>query len=287
MYNEKDRHVRGVRANTRSLTKIKAIEERIRRAVAQYQAAWQALRVLAVDLGENEWEVSLKELMASDVRGIPRRHFGDPARQRGVNTTATEISDAPLDSSQAGSSGCGPGKRRRLGGGGTTGLSWIWIRQNESREPGDAEETDEALRIEWARTRARSLRWSEELDLLEEEMRRILQFLIWRADWWDERASLRENNTETAGDSTELREGLHAYSARQAALQRELSEAFKRDWQNLPAFIADARARSAELSADGEDAYSGLEDPEIDGEDPDAPVPLGPTGSVVLPDDDV
>jgi hypothetical protein len=40
------------------------------------------------------------------------------------------------------------------------------------------------LRIEWAKTRAKALRYAEEVDLLEEEMRRVLQFLEWRASWW-------------------------------------------------------------------------------------------------------
>ncbi|KAF8183464.1 hypothetical protein K438DRAFT_1974947 [Mycena galopus ATCC 62051] len=42
----------------------------------------------------------------------------------------------------------------------------------------------EALRIEWARARTRAWRWTEQVDLVEEEMRRVLQFLDWKAEWW-------------------------------------------------------------------------------------------------------
>ncbi|KAG2742314.1 hypothetical protein P692DRAFT_20811856 [Suillus brevipes Sb2] len=36
-------------------------------------------------------------------------------------------------------------------------------------------------RIEWCKARARAMRWAEEVELLKEEMRRILQFFEWRA----------------------------------------------------------------------------------------------------------
>ena len=45
-----------------------------------------------------------------------------------------------------------------------------------------------ALRIEWCRVRARAMRWSEEVLLLREEMRRVLVFLEWQATWWEKRA---------------------------------------------------------------------------------------------------
>jgi hypothetical protein len=41
-----------------------------------------------------------------------------------------------------------------------------------------------ALMTEWARARARAARWSEELQLLCEEMRRTLAYTSWKATWW-------------------------------------------------------------------------------------------------------
>ncbi|KAG2750254.1 hypothetical protein P692DRAFT_20421062 [Suillus brevipes Sb2] len=47
----------------------------------------------------------------------------------------------------------------------------------------DQDETiQDSLRIEWCR--AQSMRWAEEVELLHEEMRRVLQFLRWHAAWW-------------------------------------------------------------------------------------------------------
>jgi hypothetical protein len=37
------------------------------------------------------------------------------------------------------------------------------------------------VHIEWAKTRAWAMRWAEEVDLLEEEMQHIVEFLRWRS----------------------------------------------------------------------------------------------------------
>ncbi|KAJ6471701.1 hypothetical protein DFH09DRAFT_1344088 [Mycena vulgaris] len=71
LYKLKDTHSRGVRANTRSADKIAALNDRIRRAAAQYRAARATLETLG------------RELKEEDVRGLPRSHFGDPLRQAG------------------------------------------------------------------------------------------------------------------------------------------------------------------------------------------------------------
>ncbi|KAF7300835.1 hypothetical protein MKEN_01309400 [Mycena kentingensis (nom. inval.)] len=206
LYSQKDRNASGVRAQTRSNTRIKVVEERIRRAVAQYQTAWRALRVLGKELQRDEWETTLQELKAEDVRGMPRMHFGDPARQRG--STSRSSAAAPADEAAVGLDATASQAKRTRGTGSTLGLSWIWVRQAESRNEGDPEEMDEALRIEWARTRARALRWNEELDLLEEEMRRILAFFSWRAEWWESRPAVQgtaEGGRDTAGGRAGIR----------------------------------------------------------------------------------
>lgn len=39
------------------------------------------------------------------------------------------------------------------------------------------------VRVEWMKARARSMRWTEELNLLPEEMRRTIAYHRWKADW--------------------------------------------------------------------------------------------------------
>ncbi|KAJ7488629.1 hypothetical protein B0H11DRAFT_1720431 [Mycena galericulata] len=144
-YKYKDRFARGVKANTWCQTKIDGVEERVRRAADHYRAARRALVGLGSQVEDRSWEVTLWPLLEADVRGMPRALKAE--------ITGTEA------------------KAR---------MSWIWQSPGVEDEEGGL---NEALRLEWAKTRARFLCQQEQLDLLEEEMRRTLQFLRWRADW--------------------------------------------------------------------------------------------------------
>lgn len=63
----------------------------------------------------------------------------------------------------------------------------------------------------------------EEIELLREEMRRVLQFLRWHAHWWVNMAHLR------ALEGTE-REGVIAYATRQANICRDIAAKFELSW---------------------------------------------------------
>jgi hypothetical protein len=77
------------------------------------------------------------------------------------------------------------------------------------------------------------MRWSEEVELLSEEMCCVLAFLLWEADWWKGKAFGRE----LLMISVEL-EGAIAYAERQAAFRIELCEHFKHLWHFIPHYIA-------------------------------------------------
>lgn len=81
------------------------------------------------------------------------------------------------------------------------------------------------LRIEWCMARARAMRWSEEVLLLREEMRRVLAFFDWHASWWEGRAALHENLTP------QMAEGMNAYARKQAHLRRSLRTSFNHLWR--------------------------------------------------------
>lgn len=97
---------------------------------------------------------------------------------------------------------------------------------------------NKALKIEWCCSRARAMRFSEEVELLNERMWRMWAFLDWEASRWEERATERIQALEsvTAGPTASptmpvmlegaLEEGLQAYAQRQAAIRRNL---FTRD----------------------------------------------------------
>ncbi|KAJ6575811.1 hypothetical protein B0H10DRAFT_1837609 [Mycena sp. CBHHK59/15] len=169
-YSWKDDFAHGVAANTRAKTSIKLLDERLRRTAQKYRVTRAALAVLSPRLNETEWKTQLRPLSHDDVRQRPQ-----------VEVRRKELEERPA--------------------------SWIWLTLLSEEEDAETGMT-EALRIEWARTRARAWRWTEEVDLLEEEMRRVLEFLKWRAGWW---MSLVDQRPEVVEDVV-LQEGFTAYA---------------------------------------------------------------------------
>ncbi|KAJ7736333.1 hypothetical protein DFH07DRAFT_966848 [Mycena maculata] len=219
LYKYKDENVQGVRENTRSNQKIAICNDRVRRMAAQYRAACRALVVLGEVLENDEWETTLKPLADTDLRGMPRATFADPARQKG----------APK------------GKKRRMRRKRNrpkppTEISWIWISQAAAAKPGEPVAMNEALRVEWAKTRARAMQWTEEVDLLEEEALRIVRFLTWQFGWWEALVDAR-----CLPDGPQ-REGENAFALRQAKYKRDLCEKFEGMWAHLPEVIHEGRA---------------------------------------------
>jgi hypothetical protein len=86
------------------------------------------------------------------------------------------------------------------------------------------------MRIEWCKARARAMRWEEEVDLLQEETRRILQFFEWEALRWDEHVAA---STDEVADH----ESRIAYARRQASLRRRLAQRFQDMWADTLSFL--------------------------------------------------
>ncbi|KAF8129567.1 hypothetical protein EV363DRAFT_1451098 [Boletus edulis] len=89
-----------------------------------------------------------------------------------------------------------------------------------------------SIRVEWCKARARAYRWAEEVELLVEEQRRVLQFLRWEESWWFGKQAT------VATDNPALEEGLKAYALRQAALRHDLEKRFTHLWRDSQRFIA-------------------------------------------------
>jgi len=103
-----------------------------------------------------------------------------------------------------------------------------------------------ALRVEWCRSRACVMRYAKEVELLLEEMRRVLAFLEWDRDRWNNRAlHIRQADAATDpptpslshGKKTAFEEGLRAYALRQASIRQRLFDTFAQQWHDVPAFI--------------------------------------------------
>ncbi|KAJ7439189.1 hypothetical protein B0H11DRAFT_1752144 [Mycena galericulata] len=120
-----------------------------------------------------------------------------------------------ISAGKQGRAACNGPSRSRL-------LSWIWT----ARRALDAQEQDlhESLRVEWSRAKARKSRWVEVVELLREEMCRVLRYLEWQANFWEGLARI----TEARGDvAVPTQAGMMAYAAKQAATHRELAVFYK------------------------------------------------------------
>ncbi|KAF9470561.1 hypothetical protein BDN70DRAFT_902008 [Pholiota conissans] len=256
----KNRNIRGQRQGTRSRALIDRVHQRALGAVEQYRAAREALLSIS---GPGSWEDIVQPLLNADVRsyvdpegrkkdGPGRRGIWEdghgPSNEEGVDAGVEDIGTFPEERS------------RRDGTGRTTQtLSWIW-RVGAVKTGEDGEGDDDILRSEWARSRARVHRCKEEILLLLEEMRRVLEFLEWKARWWEAR------RTPRIGVNPELHDGLEAYALGQAADQRALSTTFQEIWKT-PLQLVDEIGSSAKLGDSSDESDSdGDDDSDIEEE---------------------
>lgn len=86
------------------------------------------------------------------------------------------------------------------------------------------EHLDANLRVEWAKSQARAAHWTEEVQLLCEEMCCTLVFMEWKADWWKNQAF------RCADAPAHLRHGIEAYALRQAALHECIAAHHTMHW---------------------------------------------------------
>jgi hypothetical protein len=90
---------------------------------------------------------------------------------------------------------------------------------------GDSEQVlDDSLQVEWVKAQARKQRWEEEVLLIQEEMRRVVAFHEWKAQWWRSQACCR-----TDGDRHVIH-GVTAYAEKQAHLCERLAQSCVTSW---------------------------------------------------------
>lgn len=84
-----------------------------------------------------------------------------------------------------------------------------------------------AMQVEWAKTHARAQRYVEEEELVLEEMRRVRQYLEWKAQWWCETAGLGRESI-----SDRVKAGCIAYAHKQAFYLTSLRIKFTDMWKS-------------------------------------------------------
>lgn len=225
----KNKNVRGQTHSTRSRSVIDRVHNRAKGHAEKYRFA----RVTKLALsGPGEWEDTLRPLLDQDVRSYsdPDKLRHGPGRR---GTVEDEDSDGHGEQNRppntelppAGGEGISllPEVRSRRDGTGDTRrtLSWIWTTDTAV----DRADSDDILRAEWAKSRARAARATEEVLLLREEMRRTMVFLEWKANWWRDRVEL------TSCADSALAEGIRGYAHEQAGIQDQLRAHFRGLWQ--------------------------------------------------------
>jgi hypothetical protein len=163
---------------TRRQRKISDIGVKIDKARVRYELAWMRSQTLRPN---GSWTAIYKKLERKDIRGPnPADDITDLAMSNGKNhMRGTEL------------------------GQGTYRQSWIWlVTLSGSDEP------HESLRLHWCKTAANAERWTEELELVQEEMRRTLAYFTWHAHWWHARINQQKDA------ALNLQEALDAHAQR-------------------------------------------------------------------------
>ncbi|KAI0795163.1 hypothetical protein BC629DRAFT_1592682 [Irpex lacteus] len=163
-------------------------KDKVTLAAARYRDAYTALLILQPG---GEWSNRLRPLADKDISG-PGNDDDDDRGQ------------------------LGEGRRE---------MSWIWLVARPVGEEDNPEDFNQCMQAEWTKARARAQRWEEEVQLLQEEMRRVLVFLDWKAQWWLEQRDRRQE-----GVTVSLRSGLSAYAEKQAHMYKELALKFQNMW---------------------------------------------------------
>lgn len=235
----KIKNIRGQKDGTRSRSFIDRVHRQAIQFVLKYRAARRAKLALE---GPGRWEAEYQELRNEDVQSYasglkktdPDRrgiwedgHEPPTAKESGIMSSDEESASDIEMGDVARQTEAQLLKKRKKGTGETRkALSWIWRSATvDMKDSGGS--ADFILRAEWATSRACARQAQEEVQLLREEMRRVLAFLEWSSREWVERGVGR------TGVDTALLEGLRSYAKKQSLLQVNLQVTFKIIWKTL------------------------------------------------------
>ncbi|KAJ3500142.1 hypothetical protein NMY22_g19358 [Coprinellus aureogranulatus] len=189
---------------------------RSRRRKTEYIQAREALLTLAVILGKKDTERLFLPLTDDHLR---------PLQAESARTAPSA------------------GQTREVG------KSWIWNHPGASLDKVSEYEA-ETKKIEWAKSRARSLRYQEEIQIVKEEMNRTVRFFTWKERDWMRCAVAKEMVALQSGDTDcltpEHAEGLRAYAERQASVCRGLRDSFIKQWTHVDSMIKMASMEAAD-----------------------------------------
>ncbi|KAJ7062089.1 hypothetical protein C8F01DRAFT_124048, partial [Mycena amicta] len=193
----------GQRQTTRSARLLSNVSSRAARFVDRYSRGFSALG----GLGALHRYSQLRELSSDDVRLEEDFDYSDLDASKKLATVGVGRGTRPPRNM--------PSSSRRV-------MSWIWTAPGAFDN--EEQQLHDTMRVEWCRALARKERWNEEVQLLEEEMRRVLRYLIWGEEWWKNQGSRRE------GLDAELDSALRAYSLKRAEEYQRLMVQYRLKW---------------------------------------------------------
>ncbi|KAK7019979.1 CxC2 domain-containing protein [Favolaschia claudopus] len=227
--NYKQLHARHQGATTRARSIVNRNELKIRLHSEKYQTAWAAILAGA---GGDVSKVGWRKLRKEDIRCMEdpedmkkkeeRRKRAKARRAKKAAELLSHAVDIPSWAEEASddeSDGADDGDgEARQGGENRRELSWIWMAASCA---GTDAELEDALRIEWSKTYARSRRWNEEVRILQEEFRRLPIALEFEASMW--RWRLEEGTAADPELDAAYTAGLKAYALEHEAMFLDLA----------------------------------------------------------------
>ncbi|KIY60949.1 hypothetical protein CYLTODRAFT_495459 [Cylindrobasidium torrendii FP15055 ss-10] len=214
----RNKHLSGQKAMTRAATLVQSLNNKIVDLSCKYNECYTSYVWLVGEeaalplrrLAQEDVQVyGVEESDAEAVKNLNRLDSRDP------RTTASR---------RKANARKGNTNRRDPPGQSTAVMNWLWVGGAVPSANDDAL-MHESIREEWSKARARKERWSEEVTLLKEEMRRVLASLEHERKQWETRA--QEQHADLTAD---VLAGRSAYALKQASARTALAEAFRALW---------------------------------------------------------
>nr|GAT53386.1 predicted protein [Mycena chlorophos] len=159
-----------------------------------------------------KWKPEFKELLKTDLKVAGEEEESDKDARARLNGAG---SSRPARNE--------PARRREPTADEAAKVSWIWS-VSVPQEEGEAQGLHDLVRVQWSKALARRDRWTEEVRLLREEMKRVLRSVHSVQAQWQGRIGKR------SGMDAALSAGLTAYAQRQVAVYGAISAAFRASW---------------------------------------------------------
>ncbi|ESK81383.1 hypothetical protein Moror_3717 [Moniliophthora roreri MCA 2997] len=158
----------------------------------QSQAMWTKMNTLRAQIDARiqglpgGWEKVLKVLNPEDIRGIGERFLWEEEKEEFYKAQKKSgVDQKDIEAVLLGQTSSLPlayvNRDVVLTDAKAKNLLWIWYLSGKGD---DNKELEASLCVEWCRARARAWHTREEVLLVDEEMRRSIEYCYWKSQWW-------------------------------------------------------------------------------------------------------